>query len=67
MYFVQQRGNLSVCAASLCFLTACRQSGHGLTVTDSHKAERDRQAESGMTAPANRLRLVEEADARSET
>ena len=27
----------------LCFLTACRQSGRGFTVTDGHGAERDRR------------------------
>ena len=32
-----------LCAASLCFLTACSQSGCGFTVTDSHRAERERR------------------------
>ena len=36
------RGSVSVCAASLWLLAACRQSGRGFTVTDSHRAERDR-------------------------
>ena len=43
MNFVRQRGSVSVCAASLCLLTACSQSGRGFTVTDSHRAERDRR------------------------
>ena len=30
----------SVCAASLCFLTACSQSGRGFTVTDSQRRAR---------------------------
>ena len=32
-----------LCVASLCFLTACSQSGRGFMVTDSHRAEQDRR------------------------
>ena len=37
---------LCLCAVSLCFLAACRQSGRGFTVTDSHRAERHRRVDS---------------------
>ena len=45
MNLVRQRA-ACLCAASLCFLTACSQSGLGFTLTDSHRAERDRHVAS---------------------
>ena len=35
-------GAACLCAASLCFLITCSQSGHGFTVTDGHRAEQHR-------------------------
>ena len=66
MNLVRQWVSMSACAASLCFLTACSQSGRGFTVTDSHRANKTDMAESCMSAPADRPRLVEEADAWSQ-